>query len=90
MSQTPIVAPSVRQLKQTRIIESSQNALFNSSFCKNAKDNVYLFENMDGSLLKTNDEYINKINNKTITLQFKLYLQFPYYLSQGARQVLFK
>jgi hypothetical protein len=59
-----MVAPSARQQfihlnNETETIP----VLFSSNFSNNIKENVYLFENIDDSLLKTNDEYVNRIKN---------------------------
>ena len=66
MSQIPLTAPSVHQLKQqvnstNRLIESTQNVFSSPPFNDSVKENPYLFENMDESMLRTNDEYVNKI-----------------------------
>jgi len=63
LTQTPIIAPSVRQLNGLSKQIETTPILFNSSFSNPVKENAYLFENIDDSLLKTNEEYVNRIKN---------------------------
>lgn len=59
MNQAPIIAPTVRQINHlTKQIETSPII-----YLSNSKDSLYLFENIDDSLLKTNEEYVNRIKN---------------------------
>jgi hypothetical protein len=62
LNQTPIIAPTVRQINHLiKQIETS-HIIYGSNF-SNSKDSLYLFENIDDSLLKTNEEYVNRIKN---------------------------
>jgi hypothetical protein len=65
MSQIPVEAPTVHKLvKKNELhlneLQISPN-LNNLNSTKNSKNGSYLFENIDGKLLKADEEFIKKV-----------------------------